>query len=288
MFAIVGIVAVIGAIIGGYLMEKGNLSVLVQPAEALIIIGAAVGTLLIANPLSVITDIFKRILGTLSPSKYNKTYYLTTLKMLNELFKNARKGGLTSLETDIEDPENSEFFKKYHDITKDHHALQFICDTLRTAMSGSVSHFDLDQMVELDLEVHHKEVNQPVAALQTVADALPGLGIVAAVLGIVITMSALGGPPEEIGKKVAAALVGTFLGILMCYGFLSPLACSINRANEMESHYYHALRTGLIAFVRGAAPILAVEFSRRTIPSAVRPSFKEMEENFHAKAEGTA
>jgi chemotaxis protein MotA len=283
MFSIVGIVVVIGAIVGGYLMEKGNLSVLIQPAEALIILGAAAGTLLIANPLSVIQEIFKGIVGILSPPKYNKAFYLMTLKMLNELFKKARKGGLNSLESDVEDPENSEFFKNYPDIAKNHHAVQFICDTLRTAMSGSVSHFDLDQMIELDLDVHHKEVSQPVSALTSVADALPGLGIVAAVLGIVITMSALGGPPEEIGKKVAAALVGTFLGILMCYGFLTPLATNIGRVNEMESHYYHSLRTGLIAFVRGAAPILAVEFSRRTIPSAVRPSFKEMEDSFRQK-----
>ncbi|MBV9501985.1 MAG: flagellar motor stator protein MotA [Acidobacteriaceae bacterium] len=208
--------------------------------------------------------------------------------MLNDLFKRARKAGLTSLESDIEEPEKSEFFKNYPEIMKHHHTLQFICDTLRTAMAGTVSHFDLDQLIELDLEVHHHEVNQPVTALSTVADALPGLGIVAAVLGIVITMSALGGPPEEIGKKVAAALVGTFLGILLCYGFLSPLAAKISRANDEESHYYHTLRTGLIAFVRGAAPALAVEFSRRTIPSAVRPSFKEMDQEFRGKSEQLA
>ena len=288
MFSIIGILIVIGAIVGGYLMEKGNLMVLLQPSEGLIIIGAAIGTLLIANPLSVVIAIFKRILGTFSSSLYSKHHYLVTLKMLNELFKSARKGGLSSLESDIEEPENSELFKKYPEILKHHHTMQFICDTLRTAMAGTVSHFDLDQMIELDLEVHHHEVTQPVTALSTVAEALPGLGIVAAVLGIVITMSALGGPPEEIGRKVAAALVGTFLGILLCYGFLSPLAANISRANDDESHYYHSIRTGLIAFIRGAAPILAVEFSRRTIPSAVRPSFKEMDDSFRAKVEELA
>ncbi len=288
MFSIIGILIVIGAIAGGYLMEKGNLMVLMQPSEGLIIIGAAIGTLLIANPLSVVIAIFKRILGTFSSSLYSKQHYLVTLKMLNDLFKRARKGGLSSLESDIEEPENSELFKKYPEILKHHHTMQFICDTLRTAMAGTVSHFDLDQMIELDLEVHHHEVTQPVTALSTVAEALPGLGIVAAVLGIVITMSALGGPPEEIGRKVAAALVGTFLGILLCYGFLSPLAANISRANDDESHYYHSLRTGLIAFIRGAAPILAVEFSRRTIPSAVRPSFKEMDDAFRAKVEELA
>jgi chemotaxis protein MotA len=289
MIPIVGILAVIGAILGGYMIEHGNLRVLIQPAELIIIGGAAIGTLLIANPLPVIIKIFKSVLGVLSSGKYNKDRYLKTLKMLNDLFKKGRKGGISSLESDIEEPESSELFKAYPEVLKDHHVLDFICDTIRTGMSGTVSHFDLDQMIEIDLEVHHKEINVPVNALTTVADALPGLGIVAAVLGVVITMSALGGPPEEIGKKVAAALVGTFLGILLCYGFLSPLAASITKSNDSESQYYHSLRTGLIAFFRGAAPILAVEFSRRSIPAAVRPSFKEMEESFRgAKVESAA
>lgn len=180
MIAIVGIVAVIGAILGGYLMEHGNLAVLIQPAELIIIGGAAIGTLLIANPLPVIIKIFKAILGVLSSNKYNKDRYLKTLRMLNELFKKGRKGGVSALETDIEEPENSELFKAYPEVLKDHHVVDFICDTVRTGMSGTVSHYDLDQMIELDLEVHHKEVNVPVTALTTVADALPGLGIVAA------------------------------------------------------------------------------------------------------------
>ena len=289
MIAIVGIVAVIGAILAGYLLEHGNLAVLIQPAELIIIGGAAIGTLLIANPLPVIIDIFKAILSVLSSNKYSKDRYLKTLKMLNDLFKKGRKGGVSALEPDIEEPENSELFKLYPEVLKDHHVVAFICDTIRTGMSGTISHFDLDQMIELDLEVHHKEVTVPVDALTTVADALPGLGIVAAVLGVVITMGSLGGPPEEIGKKVAAALVGTFLGILLCYGFLSPLAASITKSNNAESQYYHCLRTGLIAFFRGSAPILAVEFSRRSIPASVRPSFQEMEESFQgAKVESIA
>ncbi|MBV8553610.1 MAG: flagellar motor stator protein MotA [Acidobacteriaceae bacterium] len=288
MFSIIGVIVVIGAILGGYLLEHGNVKVLLQPAELIIIGGAALGTLLIANPLPVILSIAKGILAAFKPSKYNKERYLMTLRMLNELFKRGRKGGLTGIESDVEEPEKSDIFSNYPAIAAEHHVLAFICDTLRTAMSGTVSHFDLDQMIELDLEVHHKEVTQPVTALTTVADALPGLGIVAAVLGVVITMGSLGGPPAEIGKKVAAALVGTFLGILLCYGFLSPLAASMARSNEAELDYYHSLRTGLIAFVRGAAPILAVEFSRRSIPAAVRPTFKEMEESFRAKAEAAA
>jgi chemotaxis protein MotA len=277
MFSIIGIVLVIGAIIGGYLMEHGNLMVLMQPAELVIIGGAGLGTLLIANPLPVIIAILKGVAGMFGGNKYDKKRYLSTLKMLNELFSRGRKGGIDSLEPDVEEPHKSEIFKKYTFVMKDHHVLDFICDTLRMAMSGTLSHFDLDQMIELDLEVHHKETGAPIAALSSVADALPGLGIVAAVLGVVITMGSIGGPPAEIGHKVAAALVGTFLGILLCYGFLGPMAAAMTRANECESQYYNCLRTGLIAFVRGAAPILAVEFSRRSIPALVRPSFKEME-----------
>jgi chemotaxis protein MotA len=277
MFAIIGIVVVIGAILAGYLFEKGNLMVLVQPAELIIIGGAAIGTLLIANPLPVIMKLMKMILGIIGGSKFGKERYLEVLKMMNDLFSRGRKGGISSLEPDIEAPDKSELFKKYPGIMHDHHVLDFICDTLRMAMTGTVSHFDLDQMVEMDMDVHHKEVSAPVAALSTVADALPGLGIVAAVLGVVITMGSLGGPPEEIGHKVAAALVGTFLGILACYGFLAPMAANMGAINEAEAQYYNCIRTGLIAFIRGAAPILAVEFSRRSIPSAVRPSFVEME-----------
>jgi chemotaxis protein MotA len=277
MFAIIGIVIVIGAILGGYLFEHGKVGVLMQPAELIIIGGAAIGTLLIANPLPVVIKVFKGILGIIGGNKYTQARYLDTLKFMNDLFSRGRKGGISSLEPDIEAPDKSEVFKKYPTVMHDHHVSAFICDTLRMAMTGTVSHFDLDQMIEMDLEVHHNEVQAPVAALSTVADALPGLGIVAAVLGVVITMGSLGGPPEEIGHKVAAALVGTFLGILACYGFLAPMAVNMTSINEAEAQYYACLRTGLIAFIRGAAPILAVEFSRRSIPAAVRPSFKEME-----------
>ncbi len=278
MFAIIGILVVIGAVVGGYLMEKGNLLVLVQPAELIIIGGAALGTMLIANPLPVVISILKGVAGAFAPSRFSKPFYIETLKMLNDLFQGARKGGMVKLESDVEEPEKSPIFSKYPKFLKNHHAVHFVCDTLRMAITGGVSHFEMDQMMELDLEVHHAEVSTPVNALTTTADSLPGLGIVAAVLGVVITMGALGGPPEEIGHKVAAALVGTFLGILLCYGFIGPLAASMTKTNEAESHYYHCLRVAIIAFVRGAPPMLAIEFARRTIPSAIRPTFKEMEE----------
>jgi chemotaxis protein MotA len=277
MLSIIGILVVIGAILGGYLMERGNLLVLMQPAELLIIGGAATGTMLIANPVPVLAALLKGFAGMFKADPYNKEHYLRTLKMLNDIFAHARKGGLGSLEPDVEEPQKSGLFTRYEFVMKDHHALHFICDTLRMAMTGTVSHFDLDQMIELDLEVHHWEEKAPIAALSTVADALPGLGIVAAVLGVVITMQAIGGPPAEIGHKVAAALVGTFLGILLCYGFFGPMAIAMTRGNEVRAQYFNCLRSGLIAFVRGAPAILAVEFSRRSIPATVRPTFAEME-----------
>lgn len=277
MFAIIGIVIVFGAIVAGYLMEKGQLAVLIQPAELIIIGGAALGTLLIANPLHIIKGIISALTGVLGGSKFNKARYLSTLKMMYQFLNKVRKEGLLSVENDVEKPQESSIFKNYPDFLKDHHSCDFVCDTLRMAITGGVEPFDMDQMMELDMEVSHHESTQPISALSTVADALPGLGIVAAVLGVVITMGALGGPPEEIGHKVAAALVGTFLGILLCYGFIGPLASSMTKANDAESNYYHCLRVALIAFVRGAAPMLAIEFARRAIPSEIRPSFQEME-----------
>jgi chemotaxis protein MotA len=286
MFLIIGMVIVIGGILGGYLMEHGNLTVLVQPAEVIIIGGAALGTLLIANPLSTVIGIFKGILGALKPSPYNEKFYLDTLKMMNDLFMHARKNGLVKLEADVEEPDKSAIFSKYPTFVKNHHAVHFVCDTLRMSISGGVGAFELDQMMEMDIEGHHHEALEPAHALNSVADALPGLGIVAAVLGIVITMGALGGPPEEIGHKVAAALVGTFLGILMCYGFLGPISSYLMKVQGAESEYYKVLRAALISFVKGAAPILAVEFARRMIPSHIRPSFKEMEKTCKGVAAG--
>ena len=277
MFAIIGILVVLGAVAGGYTMEHGNFKVLVQPAELLIIGGAAAGTLLIANPLPVVMKIVHGLLGVLKGSAYTKASYLETLKMLSDLFMVARKSGLVKLEEDIEAPEKSAVFTKYPQFLANHHAVDFVCDTIRMSISGGVPAFDLDQMMEMDIDVHHHELSVPVGALSTVADALPGLGIVAAVLGVVITMGALGGPPEEIGHKVAAALVGTFLGILLCYGFLGPLGSFMTKVNDAETDYYRCLRQGVIAFVKGSPPALAVEFARRTIPADVRPSFKEME-----------
>lgn len=221
--------------------------------------------------------IVKGLLGVLKGSPYTKATYLETLKMLSALFMLARKNGMVKLEEDVENPEKSQVFSKYPAFLANHHAVHFVCDTLRMAISGGVQPFDLDQMMEIDMDVHHHEATVPISALSTVADALPGLGIVAAVLGVVITMGSLGGPPEEIGHKVAAALVGTFLGILLCYGFLGPLASNLTKMADAETDYFRCLRNGVMAFVKGSAPALAIEFARRSIPGDVRPSFFETE-----------
>jgi len=284
MFVIIGIVVVIGAVAGGYLMEHGNIRVLLQPAELIIIGGAATGTVLIANPLHILKAIAGGIGGVFGGSKYGKEKYLETLKMMYELFTRARKEGLMALETDSDDPEKSPVFSKYPEFLKDHHALAFVCDTIRMAAGGGVEPFDVDQMMELDMDVHHHESGQPIAALSTMADSLPGLGIVAAVLGVVITMGALGGPPEEIGHKVAAALVGTFLGILLCYGFIGPVAANMAKSADEQHSYYHVLRVVMVSFMKGTPPTVAVEFARRAIPGHVRPSFQETEK--HIKSHG--
>ncbi len=277
MFAIIGIVVVLGSVIGGYLMEHGQLMVLLQPAELVIIGGAAAGTVLIANPVPVLIKLGKGMAGAFTGSHFTKAFYLENLKMLHDLFQVARKQGLMKLEADIEHPDKSSVFSKYPRFLKNHHAMAFVCDTLRMSISGGVGAFDLDQILEMDMEVHHKEAEAPVAALSAMADSLPGLGIVAAVLGVVITMGALGGPPEVIGHKVAAALVGTFLGILLCYGLFGPLAANMTKVNEAEAQYFQCLRVAIISSVKGFAPIMSVEFARRMIPATVRPTFQEME-----------
>ena len=278
MFAIIGIVVVFGCIAAGYLMEHGNIRVLLQPAELLIIGGAAAGTVLIANPLHILKQIAAGIGGVFGSSKYHKQRYIESLKMMYELLQKARKEGLVALENDIEEPEKSPLFSKYKDFVKNHHLRDFVCDTMRMAVSGGVEVFDLDQMLDSDMEVHHQDAQQPVSALSTTADSLPGLGIVAAVLGVVITMGALGGPPEEIGHKVAAALVGTFLGILLCYGLVGPVAARMGKAAEEEHAFLQVLRVVMVSFLKGVAPIMAVEIGRRVVPGHVRPSFKEVEQ----------
>src|SRR5271157_3062278 len=277
MFPIIGIVVVFGCVVAGYLMEHGNLKVLIQPAELVTILGAAIGTVLIANPLHILKQIGGGMAGVFGGSPYSKQAYTDSLKMIYELLNKARKDGLMALEGDVEEADKSPIFAKGPKVFKNHHVRDFVCDSLRMAITG-VDAFDLDQMLDLDLEVHHHQAAIPTAALTSMADSLPGLGIVAAVLGVVITMGSLGGPPEEIGKKVAAALVGTFLGILLCYGLVGPLASRMGKMVDEEHSFMMVLRVLMVSFLKGSAPIMAVEVARRAVPGHVRPSFKELEQ----------
>jgi chemotaxis protein MotA len=279
---------VFGAVVAGYLMEKGQMLVLLQPAELVIILGAAIGTVLVANPPRILSAILKGLAGAFGSSKFTQQWYVNSLKLLYDFFDQARRTGLASLESEVEDPAKSKTFASQPAILKDHHVCAFICDTFRVMMIGGMDPFDLDQMLESDIDAHHHEAEESVSALSTMADALPGLGIVAAVLGVVITMGALGGKPEEIGHKVAAALVGTFLGILMCYGLVGPLAASMSKTAEAEHAYYHVLHVTLSAFNKGTPPLLAVETGRRSIPGYARPKFEDMEKACRKKGDQPA
>jgi chemotaxis protein MotA len=278
LFAILGILVVFGAVLGGYLMEKGNLLVLVQPAELLIIGGAALGTLLIANPIHILKGIAGGISGVFGSSRYGKARYLEMLRMMFGVLTKARREGNLAIEQDVEIPQDSKLFAEFPTFLKDHHTRDFVCDTLRMMITGGVEAFDIDQMMELDMEVQHHDASLPISALTTVADALPGLGIVAAVLGVVITMQALGGPPAEIGHKVAAALVGTFLGILLCYGLVGPISSKMLKAADEERCFTHMLRVLMLAAIKGSPPQIAIEIARRAIPLYVRPSFAEVDQ----------
>jgi len=278
MFAIIGILVVFGAVASGYLMEHGHLAVLVQPAELLIIGGAGGGTLLIANPVRTLKKIAGGAAAVFGSSKFGKSRYLTTLRMMYELLQKARRGGMLTIEGDVEKPDESPIFQPYPDFVKNHHLRDFVCDTMRMVITGGVDAFDMDQMMDLDMEVQHHGEEEPVTALATMADSLPGLGIVAAVLGVVITMGALGGPAEEIGRKVAAALVGTFLGILLCYGLVGPVSQNMAKTTAEEHAFLYVLRVLMLAFIRGQPPVVAIEMGRRAIPAHVRPSFAEVEE----------
>jgi chemotaxis protein MotA len=287
MISIVGIVVVFAAVLAGFLMEKGHLAVLMQPSELVIIGGAAFGTMLVGNPIHVLKRMAKDIPRILGGSKFSRQRYLESLRMMFNLFNKARKEGLVAIEGDIEEPDKSPLFSKYPAFVANHHIRDFVCDTMRMAITGGATAFDVDQMMELDMDVHHAGASQPAAALATVADALPGMGIVAAVLGVVVTMGSLGGPPEEIGHKVASALVGTFLGILLCYGMVGPLAANLSKLIDDEHAFYHVLRVVMLSFIKGMSPILAVEMGRRAIPEHVRPSFQEVEKSCRQKDEST-
>lgn len=278
MFVIIGILIVLVAVLGGFAIEGGPFLVLMQYAEFLIIVGASIGALLISTPGKLLSKILKRLVAALTGKKVTKETYLSLLKVMYELFQVGQKDGVIGLEQHVENPEKSSIFSKYPAISKNEHLLHFLTDTIRLLVVGGAEPFDLEGLMDADIETHHQETSKPAQILQKIGDSMPGLGIVAAVLGIVITMQAIDGPPQEIGHKVAAALVGTFLGVLLSYGFVQPLATNIEITTEEESRMFEAIKAGIVAFAKGMQPLIAVEFARRTIFQDYRPTFKEMEE----------
>jgi chemotaxis protein MotA len=277
MYAILGFVLVLAAVLGGFLLERGNLYILLQPAELLIVGGAAVGITLVANPPGVIRKMGQGMASVFHPPILQPGLYLRYLRMLYEVFGLVQRAGAGALEAHVEQPETSEIFSRYPDLMSDPETRDFVCDSLRMLVIGATTARELDHLMGLDIDVQRRGRQEPVVALSVVGDALPGLGIVAAVLGVVITMQAIGAAPETVGQKVAAALVGTFLGIVLCYGVAGPLAARLGHLGEQHAQFLEVLRTAIVAFARGASPILAVEYARRSIPMELRPSFLALE-----------
>jgi chemotaxis protein MotA len=260
-------------------MEHGNLYVLLQPAEVVIIFGAAFGAFLIASPMRVIKSTAGSVLSIFNNRPTVKADYLEILMLLSEIFYKIRKQGLVSIEGDVDAPDESTIFKNYPKILKNHHAITFITDTLRMVITTTIEPHELESLMETELEEHHEDSLIPSKSMATTADALPGLGIVAAVLGVVLTMGKIGEPPEVLGHSIGAALVGTFLGVLMCYGFVGPMAKNLEFIAQEELQYLNVLKIALKSFVsNNAAPMVAIEFGRRAIPAKQRPSFIEVEE----------
>jgi chemotaxis protein MotA len=265
-------------------MHGGNFMVLIQINELVILSGAALGSFLAANGMKNLQYTIKVCLNLLKPDPYTQAVYMDLLKMMFQLFTVARKEGLLGLEKHVENPEQSDILSKYPVFLQNHHAVHFLCDTMKVVLTGTVSPHDLSEMMEMDLEILHEEARIPSSAIQTVGDAMPGFGIVAAVLGVIITMSKIGGDVAEIGQSVAAALVGTFLGVLSAYGIFAPLARAIELRHRSEEQYLNCIKNALVSFARGESPITCVEFARRNIEPSLRPGFSEMEQTVKEKA----
>lgn len=279
MFVIIGVVVVIGSMLGGFMVSGGNPLSLIVPGEFIVILGVAFGSLMIANPLPVLKNIIAHVLATLKPPKVSKQAYLDLLKMLYELFQFAKREGLIALEQHVENPESSSIISKYPTFLANHHAVEFLCDTLKVVLSGGVPAHDLEELMDMDLEALHQDEEIIPTALQTFADSFPGIGIVAAVLGIIVTMGSINEGAEAVGHHVAGALVGTFLGVLMSYGIVGPIASIVGKNILKESKYLLSIKAALLSFAKGAPATVAIEYGRRAIDPEFRPSFKETEEN---------
>lgn len=277
MIRVAGMGIVTISVLGGYVLEGGPLSVLFQPVELLIIVGAAIGTLVISTPRHHLIGLVTGIKKLLQNAGSHKSAYLDVLRLQYEIFVNARKHGFIALERDIEEPVKSAIFSKYPSFLAKHHAVVFLSDSLRLLVDGAVSPADLDGLLDREIETHHEEASKPASILAKMGDTLPGLGIVAAVMGIVISMQGIDGPAAEMGHNVAVALVGTLTGVLLAYGFVNPLALGVELATERDLNYLACIKAGVVAFAKGSPPAVAIEFARRVIFDNDRPSLVETE-----------
>lgn len=284
MSIVIGLVIVFGSIIVGYTMHGGNMIVLLQISEFVIIGGAGLGAIVIGNKPSVVKEIFKESAALIRPNPFDRAAYTELLQVLYELFYYARRDGLLAIEDHVENPETSEIFRRYPGFSSNHHALYFLTDTLKVLLTGTVEDHHLAEILDLDLEQYYEEAMVVPMSINRVGDAMPGFGIVAAVLGVIITMSRIGGAAAEVGASVAAALVGTFIGVLLAYGVFGPMGQALESRVRAEQAYMRCIRTALLSFARGDGPITSVEFARRNIEPADRPSFAELEEMTRRKA----
>ena len=280
--AIVGIVLVAVAVLGGFMMAHGNLSVLLHASEIVIIGGTAIGAFITASSPKIAKQVIKSIGKIFSMKSHGKAHYVELLSMLYRVFSKIRREGLISIEADVENPERSALFRRYPSIIKEKRLMDFICDNLKVIVTTSIPPHELDGLLDIEIETGLHESQVPYHSLTTVADSLPGIGIVAAVLGIVITMGKINEPPEVLGASIGAALVGTFLGILLCYGFVGPMAANLNNKAKEEEVSFLVIKLAIVAFVGGSAPQIAVEFGRRAIPDHDRPTFGELEKAIRA------
>lgn len=278
MLVIVGYVVILGAVFGGFAIGGGHLGSLLQPVELLMIGGSAVGAFLVANTIKVIKATLKALPSLLRGSRYNKMLYLETLSLLYEILVKVRKEGLMSIETDVDAPDQSPIFTKYPKVTSDHHVVEFLTDYLRLMVGGNLNAFEIENLMDNEIETHHEEASVPIRAIAKTADAMPAFGIVAAVMGVVHTMESVGIPPAELGKLIAAALVGTFLGILLSYGFVGPLSVLLEHKLAESTKMLQCVKVTLLASLNGYAPQVAVEFGRKVLYSTERPSFIELED----------
>jgi chemotaxis protein MotA len=277
MLVIIGYIVVLGAVFGGFALGGGHVAALYQPVELLMIGGSAIGAFFVGNSGKAIRATLKVLPSVLKGSQYTKAVYMELMTLLYEILAKVRKEGLMSIESDVDEPKKSPLFAKYPKILADHHAVEFMTDYLRLMVGGNLNAMEIESLMDGEIETHHQEGEMPVQIISRVGDAMPAFGIVAAVMGVVHTMGSVGIPPAELGKLIAAALVGTFLGILLSYGFVSPLAGRIEQRLHESSKLFQCIKVTLLASLNGYSPALAVEFGRKVLYSTERPSFFELE-----------